>query len=430
MADQENDRQSPAGPARKYMPTPDCREAPKFKKDDPANLLRFLKRYEDLLAQCGITDDKIKKETIGQYADAQTESEWMAFDSFRAGSWETFRQELISSYPEADDHAQGSVPKIEKVCKNNPRIGSGHLSALRKLKREFMAEAIKLTKVKPPVVSNRELVRMFNSCLERDFVGAIYDRLGIKTEPTSARRKDDRYDLDDIVRTAIEIAEGSAGRSTSEQNYVSESSSGLSPIKQEVDILQGDMATIKDQLKLQEKARKAEFESLVKILQQKTNVGAQATQSYNMAPAPQRFNNPMAPRDQPCFFCGESGHFIGECPKKKAFVEKGVIKQNEQGRFTLADGSPIRRGTGTWAAAIESATPSFAQNSQEYADALFQTEDDDYESDEITTVEQFNYMLDKLKEFAPYTKNSDQPKSILKRDTMVQGRSNKSEQGF
>jgi hypothetical protein len=77
MADYKNDHQAPAGPACKYMPTLDFREAPKFKKDEPANLLRFLKRYEDLLTQCGITDNKIKKQTIGQYADAQTESEWI-----------------------------------------------------------------------------------------------------------------------------------------------------------------------------------------------------------------------------------------------------------------------------------------------------------------------------------------------------------------
>jgi hypothetical protein len=134
MANYKNNHQAPAGLACKYMPTPDCREAPKFKKDEPANLLRFLKQYEDLLTQCGITDNKIKKETIVQYADAQTESEWMAFDTFRSGSWIEFRQELIDSYPEVVDHEEGSIPKIEKVCKENPRIGSNHLMALQKLK--------------------------------------------------------------------------------------------------------------------------------------------------------------------------------------------------------------------------------------------------------------------------------------------------------
>jgi hypothetical protein len=137
---------------------------------------------------------------------------------------------------------------------------------------------------------------------------------------------------------------------------------------------------------LQEKARKAEYDNMMKILQQKTNIVAQTTQGYNTAPVPQRFNNPVVPRDQPCCFCRETGHFIGKCPKKKTFVEKGIIKQNNQGRFTVANGSSIHRGAGTWAAAIENSTPSFVQNSQEYADTLFQAKESDSESDkEITT---------------------------------------------
>jgi hypothetical protein len=245
-------------------------------------------------------------------------------------------------------------------------------------------------------------------------------RLGIKSEPNSTRRKDNWYNLEDIIKTAIEIAEGSSGHAMSKQNYTSEKSSGLTPIKQEVDVLQSDMVSIKDQLKLQEKARKTEYDNMMKILQQKTNMVAQTTQGYNMAPAHPRFNAPMALRDQPCFFFGKTGHFINDCPKKKNFVDKGIIKQNDQGRFTLANGPPIRRGAGTWAAAIENSTPSFLQNSQEYADTLFQAEETDSESDkEITTVEQFNQVLDKLKRIVGNTKDTSQPKSILKRDSMA-----------
>jgi hypothetical protein len=62
---------------------------------------------------------------------------------------------------------------------------------------------------------------------------------------------------------------------------------------------------------------------------------------------------------------------------------------------------------------------------------LFQAEETDSESDkEITTVERFNQVLDKLKRIVGNTTDTSQPKSILKRDSMAQGCNNKSEQGF
>lgn len=38
------------------------------------------------------------------YVDTQSESEWMAFDSFDNGTWVEFKPELISAYPFVLDH--------------------------------------------------------------------------------------------------------------------------------------------------------------------------------------------------------------------------------------------------------------------------------------------------------------------------------------
>jgi hypothetical protein len=82
-------------------------------------------------------------------------------------------------------------------------------------------------------------------------------------------------------------------------------------------------------------------------------------------------------------------------------------------------------------AAIQNSTLSFVQNSQEYTDTLFQAEESDSKFDkEINTIEQFHQVLNKLKGFVENVKDTEQPKSILKRDSMAQGRNNKSEQGF
>jgi hypothetical protein len=49
-----------------------------------------------LLRQCGIRCSKDKKEMIGQYSNAQMESKWLAFDSYKPGSWEDFKKDFTT----------------------------------------------------------------------------------------------------------------------------------------------------------------------------------------------------------------------------------------------------------------------------------------------------------------------------------------------
>lgn len=120
-------------------------------------MIRFLERIEELWAECKITDDTIKKNMVGKYADPQAESEWKALGHYANGTWIEFKTELISSYPEALDQVEGSVSKLEAVCRANPRIGIKDEAALKKLKREFMAETKKLLSVMPPIISKQRI---------------------------------------------------------------------------------------------------------------------------------------------------------------------------------------------------------------------------------------------------------------------------------
>lgn len=359
-------------PPRKYLPTPDCREAPVFVASKPRDLLRFLKRYEDLCRQCRITDHQEKIENVTQYADAQTESEWQAFESYRNGTWEEFKEELISSYPEAIDHEEGSVEQLEKVCRNNMRIGITDQSALMQLKREFMAEVAKLTRTNPPIISNQSLVRLFFGCLDSGFRDSLVQRLQIQTvNPVAAgRRRDDLYDLDLVVKTALEMANGAAGQSFGRQYLGSESKRSvapdLAPIKTEVDTLRQDVAGMKDLLTIGAQRQKVEYEQIMKALQQKAaqpmgaNVQNSQPRTYN--------NNPNPPRDQGCFFCGEPGHFVSNCLSRQQMLDTGRLKMSN-GRYTLANGSEIKKtNQGTWKERIEAQESSLSAN---YFDSLF-----------------------------------------------------------
>lgn len=359
---------------RRYLPTPGGREAPVFVATKPKDLFRFLKRYEELCRQCRITTNRGKIENISQYTDAQTESEWQAFDSYDNGTWAEFKDELINSYPEAVDHEEGSVEKLEKVCRNNMRIGIRDQSALMQLKREFMAEVVKLTRTNPPIVSNQSLVRYFVSCLDEGFREALHNRLQIQNvNPIAAgRRRDDLYDLDLVVKTALEMTIGSAGQNFGRQ-FHSESkgrvSGDLVPIKTEVDSLRQEFATMKDLITIGAQRQKAEHDQIMKALQQRTaqsmgaNVQNTQPRTYN--------NNPNPPRDQGCFFCGESGHFVSNCPSKQTMLDTGRLKVNG-GKYTLANGNEIKRTNhGTWKERIEAQEKHEENLSANYFDSLF-----------------------------------------------------------
>lgn len=74
------------------------------------------------------------------------------------------------------------------------------------------------------------------------------------------------------------------------------SSPGLHPIKKEVDVLQGDVAGIKDQLKADSKTQKVEYEHLIKMFQQQKNTPPIHTHSTTViATTTPQYNNSQAP---------------------------------------------------------------------------------------------------------------------------------------
>jgi hypothetical protein len=128
------------------------------------------------------------------------------------------------------DQVEGSLSQLREVCHVNFRIGVRDEAPLKKLKREFMAQATRLLIIKPPIICNQELVEHFYSCLDKNFRHQINSRLSLKgidqgvniavataTSPaeiaaaaTLARQKGDKYDLDQVISIAIHIVEGAS----------------------------------------------------------------------------------------------------------------------------------------------------------------------------------------------------------------------------
>ena len=131
---------------------------------------------------------------------------------------------------------RGTPARIRQLCSETRDIRLGNLVALYAFCRASMAEAKKL--VKPPAaMSNRELVELFLGCLLDQMASAVLQFLGnivSSSKPKTSKRRvetdnadnnlgsetvlsqasrqpEDRYDLDEVCRAAIQVSANSQG---------------------------------------------------------------------------------------------------------------------------------------------------------------------------------------------------------------------------
>ena len=181
------------------MPLSESRDAPKFKYTEPSEIWWFLQRMESLFEHAGIRGDKERKRQILEYVDAQTEQEWLGFDSYKDEYIQVnFVKEVKDSYPEAVDDA-GSVSNLEHICREHVCLSRSNTKEICSLVRKFRAEAKKLVKV----MGNEALVEKFIGCFTPTFTDVIDKQLIVKyghyKDPTRNKHKDDKYDLSEVL---------------------------------------------------------------------------------------------------------------------------------------------------------------------------------------------------------------------------------------
>jgi hypothetical protein len=224
--DSQTEEILPLKMVNKSMIAPGARDAPKFSSRRPQELRRFLRQMEDLWKEANIETDEDKKESIVKYVDQEGEEEWMALETYEKGStWEEFKNELIANYPEAAAAEPGTPARLRHLCAETKGIRLGDLTTLYAFRRAFAAEAKKLAKP-PAAMSNRELVELFIGILSELMAAAVLQFLGNKsgvekpdlkgkaTEPECGkpqRRPEDKYDLEEVCKAAIQVSESSQG---------------------------------------------------------------------------------------------------------------------------------------------------------------------------------------------------------------------------
>ena len=357
------------------MVSPGSKDAPRFKSSKPEDLRRFIRLMEDLWKDHGVTDDQVKKSTIGKYADQDSEEEWAAFYSFEDGhSWEEFKKELIENYPEAAAAERGTPARLRQICSATPKVRLGDMQGLYSFRRTFMSEAKKLQKP-PAAMANRELVELFISCLSDSLASAVLQYLGnisADAKPVSGKEKDsgkvvprrpeDKYDLDDICKAALQVSENSQGmfnlmNKTEERGVLlfSQPVTENKVLTEKLSELEGEQALDKDRLVSLGKTLDARMGGLEEMLKTLMKHG-QANEAQGVGKGDCRGGNCKMPEassnpasrwggksldNEKCFWCGLFGHFQADCEDLKSQVRIGNVKMNHEGKLRLKDGSFI-----------------------------------------------------------------------------------------
>ena len=370
------------------MPSRTARGAPSFEPSKPEELERYFDDLEEWFVRAGLTSDAAKRPYIGKYAPLSTELEWKNIEGWNTKSYDDIKEAIMKEYPAAIAMKNGSIEKLNQICRENQRIGENDLTKLLNFKRAFLVEAKKLQEA-PSLLANHTLVAAFAKCLTAEFRERVYakldlthstDRLmdawaqrnsvAITAPPATAElRPEDRFKLDEVVKTAEEMARirnpgstltqtrGEVGVDfTVEQIRVKQEPTELGPLKQEIADIKNTVMNIKDawvlqlreQAQLQEQSTRKLFEEFKNSVY---NTSAPAAQP-SAATAPMRTYTPMvAPRQfaprQPsmsntCHYCQSPTHFADACPFRKAHLDAGkVVRHPITGRLTLPDRSVI-----------------------------------------------------------------------------------------
>ena len=327
-------------PTRK-MPKPGEKNAPTFDPEKPEELGRFFERMEDWFADEYIVDDTDKKKRIVRYLDPDSESQWKALSKFDTGTFAEFQDQVMASYPKAEEIKKGSVTALKRKIREIGPVAPNERDELLGLIRIMQAEVRKLTQIQPPIHTNRELVDLFLARLTVDFAGIIANKLSVQrlvaqANNVRARNTEDMYDIDEVMDAAKEASLEYANPFGKYLGTVS------GPASQASIKLEAAVAQIQDSMEVQAKQYKTVDQRLASLQnsmsQPRPPQAAQAGFNRGLVPS----TNQMAPNIMiKCYYC-QGPHRIAECEHALKHLDLGWIVRNN-GQMRLPDGQFIPR---------------------------------------------------------------------------------------
>jgi hypothetical protein len=264
--------------------------------------------------------------------------------TFAAGTYDEFKNQVMSSYPAAEEVMKGSVTALKRKIKKIGPVQPDDRDELLSLIRIMTAEIMKLKKITPPIHTNRELVELFLSRLDQEFAARVANKLSvhrlinanIPVGQGQARNPEDMFDIEEVMEMAKQT---SLEQANPFGRFLAVSAEKTTPVTAK---LEEAVARLTDSINLQVQHSKA-VDQRLHTLQNFMNQPRQtfAEQKPSLKPYGQRDNMDGS---MGCFYCGGQ-HRIGECDQVVLHLETGLLKRVD-GRLRLADGSRLPRETG------------------------------------------------------------------------------------
>lgn len=338
---------------RQRMPKPGEKNAPSFDPEKPEELGRFFERIEDWFSDEGITSDEDKKKRIVKYLDADSEIQWKALPRFANGTFLEFKEQVMSSYPAAEEVMKGSVAALKRKIKRIGPVAADERDDLLSLIRIMTAEVMKLKRIAPPIHTNRELVELFLSSLTPEFASRVASKLSVHrlvgvaqgNNAIASRNPEDMYDIEDVMKmaqhTSLEQANPFGKFLLGAPSYQGASSAKLEEA----------VAKLTDSINLQTQHNRQVDQRLASLQNVISRPGANSNQNFGQG------NQNSYSRSQGqiqgaghihnsaqgrCFYCDEVGHRIPDCGHVLQHLDLGWIKKID-GFMRLPDGSKLPR---------------------------------------------------------------------------------------
>ena len=355
-----------AMPSGQAFPPSYAKNRPHYEK---SQILDYLIQCEEVMAINGVTTDRVKKMILVYYLSYTEKQVWTQMSKYRTGTYQEFKDQILSFHPQALKQAKGDLARLKIVCAPYKDLQRKDYDALIEFHLLFRNKAKKLGSL----VSNRELAETYLTALHESFREQVLDAIARDNEgdkdcllvrgdtPLSWEKYLDKAEV--LANARKQFTEDfnfdKGGGSVLPKPFSFASPSGAAlraseaprshepasvPAKQEVDedrLLQRFHSMLNEKFNEYED-RNERFMSDMRNTKDKMEIMLKNPHNFmlNQQNRPSRPIPNPSQRQPVCFYCNQPGHYMGTCVAREAHIKAGKVQQRHDGLYT-ADGKRL-----------------------------------------------------------------------------------------